>query len=205
MGHRHPHLRGRRERPNFTLRWTSFHDGAADDLLGLSGAVAGQFLAAFNRLNNVHAFAYRSEDRMVPVEPWCGDGGEEKLRATGVSASVGHGENTRLVVLQGEGRWFARDLPTWSAGTCSSRHWVLGMRAATLNHEILNHTVEMEPVVVAHFDKFNEIGDGVGGTAVKEVDGDVACAGFHENLHVPTTKRHLKRICLRCEEPHLDN
>jgi hypothetical protein len=40
---------------------------------------------------------------------------------------------------------------------------------------------------------------------VKEVDGDVACAGFHENLHGRTTKRHFNRICLPCTDAHLDN
>jgi len=30
---------------------------------------------------------------------------------------------------------------------------------------------------------------------VKEVDGDVACAGFHEYLHASTNERRFMRIC----------
>ena len=70
------------------------------------------------------------------------------------------------------------------------------MRAAALNHEVFNDAVEVETVVVTHFDELDEIGHRVGSTAVEEVDGDVACAGFHENLHGHTTERHLKRICM---------
>jgi len=62
----------------------------------------------------------------------------------------------------------------------------------------------VESVVVSRIHQLDEIGDGVGGTAVEEVDGDVACAGFHENLHTTTTERHLKRICLVCTKPQVD-
>lgn len=78
------------------------------------------------------------------------------------------------------------------------------MGAAALNHEVLDHPVEVQAVVVAHFNQFDKIGDGVGCTAVKEVNGDVSSACFHENLHGWTTKRHFKRICMPCPEAHLD-
>jgi hypothetical protein len=55
-------------------------------------------------------------------------------------------------MLQAEGRWLARDVPARAACTSSARHWILGMRAAALNHEVFNHTVEVEAIVVAHFD-----------------------------------------------------
>ena len=76
-------------------------------------------------MNDVHALTNRSEDGVVAVEPWSGNGGEEKLRTTGVSSSVGHGENTRFVVLEGERRWLARNLPPWSTGARSAGHGVL--------------------------------------------------------------------------------
>ena len=69
------------------------------------------------------------------------------------------------------------------------------MRAATLNHEIFNHTVEVQTVVVTGLDQFHEVGDGVRSTAVEEVDGDVAGAGFHENLHAMTMARRFMRVC----------
>ena len=65
--------------------------------------------------------------------------------------------------------------------------------------------MEVETVVVALVDEFDEVGDRIGGTSVKKVDGDVACAGFHENLHGTTTVRHFKRICLCWGEAHVHN
>ena len=176
--------------------FTSLDDAAADDLLGLCRAVSWEFTAALDGLDDIHAFADSAKHGMVAVEPWRGHGRQEKLGAAGVATSVRHREHAGLVVLEGEGRRFTGDLPAWASGTGSARHRVLGMRAAALNHEVFNDAVEMEAVVVAHVDEFDEIGDGVGSTAVEEVDGDVACAGFHENLHDHTTERHLKRICM---------
>ena len=176
--------------------FTSLDDGAADDLLGLSGAVAGELSAALNGVDDIHAFGHGAEDGVVAVEPRRGHGRQEELGPTGVAAGVGHGQDARLVVLEGEGGGLAGNLPAWATGTGASGHGVFGVRAAALNHEVFNDAVEMEPVVVAHVDEFDEIGDGVGSTAVEEVDGDVACAGFHENLHDHTTERHLKRICM---------
>jgi len=108
-------------------------------------------------------------------------------------------------VLEGKGRGFARDLPAWAASTCTARHGVLGVGAAALYHEIFNDTVEVKTVVVAHFHQFDEVCDRVRRTSVKEVDGDVSGAGFHEDLHDVTTERHFKRICLSCGEAHVHN
>lgn len=79
------------------------------------------------------------------------------------------------------------------------------MGASTLNHEIFNHTVKVQSVVVSHGYEFDEIGHRIGGTTVKEVDGDVACACFHKDLHGGTTERHFKRICFGWHHAHLDN
>ncbi len=184
---------------------TSLNDGAADDLLGLCGAVAGQFLTALNGVNDVHAVTDGTEHSMVAVEPRCGHGGQEKLGPTGVATGVGHRQHTGFVVLEGERRRLAGNLPAGPAGTCATGHGVLGVRTAALNHEVLNDPVKVETIVVAHVHELHEVGDGVGGTAVKEVDGDVAGAGFHEDLHGQTTKRHFKRICTLCREAHLHN
>lgn len=41
-----------------------------------------------------------TEDDVLSVEPGGDDGGNEELRAVGVRASVGHGEEVRPVVLE---------------------------------------------------------------------------------------------------------
>ena len=86
---------------------TSLNDGAADDLLGLCWSVSGEFTAAFDGVDDVHAFADSTKDGVVAVEPGRGHGGQEELGATGVAARVGHREHAGLVVLESESRWLA--------------------------------------------------------------------------------------------------
>jgi hypothetical protein len=49
------------------------------------------------------------------------------------------------------------------------------MRATALNHEVFNHSMEVEPVIVSFADKLDEICHSVRGASVKEFDGDVSC------------------------------
>ena len=105
--------------------FTSLDDGAANDLLRLCRAVAGQFLAALNGVNDIHAFAHRPKDGVVAVEPGRGHRGQEELGASSVASSIGHGENSRLVVLEAKSGWLTRDLPSRSTCSSSSRHWIL--------------------------------------------------------------------------------
>lgn len=42
----------------------------------------------------------RTEDDVLAIQPRSNDGGDEKLRAVGVGAGVGHGKKTRLGVLE---------------------------------------------------------------------------------------------------------
>ena len=86
-------------------------------------------------------------------------------------------------MLESESGRFAWNLPARATGTGAAGHGVFGVGAATLNHEILNHTVEVKAVVMAHVDELDEIGDRIGRTSVKEVNGDVAGTCFHEDLH----------------------
>jgi hypothetical protein len=74
----------------------------ANDLLWGSRAVAGQFVASFNGLYNIHAFDDFTEDSVVAIEPWSWDGSQEELGATGVAACVCHREYSWLVVLEAQ-------------------------------------------------------------------------------------------------------
>ena len=91
---------------------------------GSAGRSPGLLSAALDGVNDIHSLADGAKHCVIAVEPWGCDGGQEELRATGVSAGVGHGQDSGLVVLEREGRGFARDLPAWTAGACSARHGV---------------------------------------------------------------------------------
>ena len=172
------------------------NDGAADDLLRCFRSVSGKLCTSFNGLDNIHAFRHFAKDSVVSIQPWCRYGGEEKLGAACVTSCVGHGEDSWFVMLESESRWLTGDLPARSAGSGATMHGVLGKRAATLNHEVFNDTVEVETIVMPHVDELHEVGHGIGGAAVKEVNRYVSSTGFHENLHGRTTRRGLKRLWL---------
>ena len=72
------------------------------------------------------------------------------------------------------------------------------MGAAALQHEVRNDAVEVEAVVVALAHELREIGHRVRGVAMVEGQEDVTGAGFHADLHDPTTRRgHLRLRAVR--------
>lgn len=72
---------------------------------------------------------------------------------------------------------FIGELVAWAAGAGA-------LGAAALDHEICDDAVEVQAVVEAFVDEFNEVGDGLGGGVRVEFDLDVALAGFEScNLH----------------------
>ena len=58
-------------------------------------------LAILDPVHVLHPLDDLSEHRVVPIEPGCGHGGEEELRAAGVRARVRHREQPGTVVALG--------------------------------------------------------------------------------------------------------
>ena len=104
----------------------SFVSGGLDDAI-LDGSVLSAGLGSLDLSDNIlkikfsekikaelvyHSTEDFSEDNVSSIEPWGLDRGEEKLRAIGVLASVGHREPTSAVVLELEvliGKFLAVD------------------------------------------------------------------------------------------------
>merc|ERR1711997_1315355 len=88
-------------------------------------------------LDDVHALGNGAKDDMLAIEPLRLNCTEEELRAVGVRACVGHGENAWACMFEGE--VFVSELaPTdrLSSSTIASRE------VTTLAHEVSTHTVE---------------------------------------------------------------
>ena len=121
------------------------------DTIVFAAWLAGVVLAGYVA-NNVKWGCDFAENRVTVVEERSGDGGDEKLRAIGAGASIGHRENPRLVVTE-FGVEFIGKLVAWASTTCFSR-------VAALEHEAINHAVESDVIVVATLGEVEEIGAG---------------------------------------------
>lgn len=110
-----------------------------------------------------------AENGVTIVEERSGHGGDEKLRAIGAGACIGHRENPWFVVAE-LGVEFIGKLVAWTAATCFS--WV-----AALEHEAINHAVESDVVVVATLGEVEEIGAGQWCLRGEKSGADVACGG----------------------------
>ena len=53
-------------------------------------------------LQHVHSLLHLTKDHMATIQPRAGHSGDEELRSVGIRSAVGHGQETRAVVLQVE-------------------------------------------------------------------------------------------------------
>jgi len=121
------------------------HNSAISNLDDLSGP-ARCSTETRNLIYQSRAMNDLAEHDMLAIEPTGGHGRDEELRAVGVGASIGHREQIRAVVLQGEVlivEPVAKDRLATSA-------IVLG-EVATLEHEFGDDTVEQRVFVAIAF------------------------------------------------------
>ena len=121
---------------------------------------------------------------MLAVEVRCGHVGDEELASVGSGAGVCHGEEAGAVMSE-----------SWCKLVCKaiSRTAHAGSRGiAALNHEVGDHAVKGDPVVVAAACEIEEIGHRDGGLAGEEGGMDVALVGVH---HDPDILDGFGRVC----------
>jgi hypothetical protein len=166
------------------LQLTTVNDGGL--VLGVDGTAAGA--SSLKGPDNLHGLIVSdlAEDDVATVEPRGDDSGDEKLRAVGVGAGVGHGEQTRAVVLQVEvliGELLTVDRLTTGAVTTGE--------VTTLEHEVRDDTVERRALVTETLlagAELAEVLGGLGDLVIVEVEVDATgLAGpfnVEENLAV---------------------
>lgn len=97
---------------------------------------------SLNLANNIHALNNTAKDNVFAIQPGSLDSAQEELGTIGVGSSIGHGQDARASVTQGEvliGKLLAvNGLPACSIAISE---------VTTLTHEVGDHTVEAAALV----------------------------------------------------------
>ena len=96
----------------------------------------------FDSLDDIHTLGDAAENNVLTVQPAGGGGAQEELRTVRTRAGVGHGEDTRTGVLEGE--VFILKLVTVDGLTTGT---VVVGEITALAHEARNHAVERRAFV----------------------------------------------------------
>src|SRR5690349_18309205 len=112
---------------------------------------------------------------MLAVEMGRWAEGDKELRTVGVASSVGHAQDARAVMLEGQCARLVGELVART--TCARARWV-----AALRHKALNHPVEGCSVVITLPTEKNEIINGHRRLLGKELDGKIAAISVEDGL-----------------------
>lgn len=141
-----------------------------DGDLGMSGARSRA--QRLNLLDNIETVSDLTEDNVLAVQPRAGDSGDEELGAVGVRTSIGHRQQTRLVMSLGE--VLIRESSTVDGLSSST---IKVGEVTTLEHEVGNDSVEDGVgIAVALFtsSESSEVLSSLGDDVVVELEGDSA-------------------------------
>jgi hypothetical protein len=155
------------------LQLTRVDDGGLD--VGADGAGGGT--ESLDLLHDLHGLLIGNltEDDVLAIEPRGDNGGDEELGAVGVGTSVGHGEETGLVVLVDE--VLIGELLTVDGATTGT---VVAGEVTTLEHELGDDTVEGRALVTLTLGlgaELTEVAGGLGDVLLEEVEDDTARLG----------------------------
>src|SRR5215204_1355672 len=148
-------------------------------------------LCALDRVDGLHARGDLTEDGVLAVEPGSRVGGhDEELAAVRVGPRVGHREGAAddLVLVD-----LVLELVAGAAGAGA-------LRTAALNHEVADHAVEDQPVVVAVLRELHEVVDGLGCVLGEQLQLNLAVVGVHgglaHRLFATSTRSSTPLACL---------
>lgn len=140
---------------------------------GVARLAVATWVALANTIDNVHTAADTAKDAMLAIEVGSGAKGNEELGAIGVWASVGHGEDARAVVLEGERTSLIIEFVAGATSAGASG-------IATLGHEASDDTMECSAVIEALTREEDEIVDSDGSLPGEKLDLEVASVGVED-------------------------
>ncbi len=107
------------------------------------------FITLRDFVDHVLAFGDFTEDRVLAIQMWGGEVSDEELAAIGAGSGIGHRENAGLGVFQ-RAVEFIREFVARAAGASAGR-------ITALDHEICDHAVEGDVVVISALGEIEEI------------------------------------------------
>src|SRR5215831_1226101 len=135
-------------------------------------------------VDDLHARDHLAEHRVLrlprrePVEVPVVDDVDEELRAARVRAGVGHRQRAARIGDLRVGQVLVLDAPMRAVTRAGARTVrILAVRAAELDHELVDHAVEVKPVVEAFLGERDEISGGDRHLVGEKLDLDVAHGG----------------------------
>ena len=156
-------LRYRRRRSLAFLRLVRREDRDLLDFHILIGPVAERVrFHLADGLDDVHAFDYLAEYRVMAVEPLGLRQRDEELRAAGVRACIRHREDALAAVPKIRMELVGNRI----AGAAGA----VAFRAAALDHEAIDDAMEDQAVVKAFLDQHDEIARGLRRLVLKQLD-----------------------------------
>ena len=148
-------------------------------------------VSALDLVDDVLAFRSLAEDGVLAVKVRSGQVCDEELRAVGVGACISHGEDAGLVVAT-VGLALTLKLVAWStgAGACG---------AAALDHEVRNHTMESESVVISAGGKVQEGGNSNRSIIREGCDIDVAFTRVDSDFNIVHEAERIRKLRARVQ------
>lgn len=128
------------------------------------------FVTLGDGVDNVLPLGDLTENGVLAVQPGSRHMGDEKLAAIGRGTTVRHREDARLVVLE---TGFHLVFKGVARAACPGAG-----RVAALDHEIRNHAMEGDAVVIPALGEIEVVGNGDRSLRGKECAFDVSLAGF---------------------------
>jgi hypothetical protein len=162
-----------------TFFWFATGDGDAPG--GHLEHLGGDDLVPFaDAADVVQSFDHLAENGVdaVEVNTVLGVRDDEELAATGVFASVSHGEGSKGVTA-GVTLSFTLDLPAWTSGTRLAVALLTAVGAADLDDEVLHDAVRVQAIVETVVDEFEEVFDGLWSVVGIEFNGECTALRRH--------------------------
>ena len=159
-----------------------------ESLFSLVDGNFGHFVVFLNFVDNFNIFNDSTKNGVNAIEMRRWAVADKKLASTSVGSSVSHREGASQVFVLID---LTIDFVSWP--TCAA-----AVRATTLNHKIVDYTVEGEAIVVIVLDELFEVCDGIGSVGFEKFEYHCSVFRFNRSFFHNFVLSNLARLSRYC-------